>query len=190
MDDSIDTTVQAAALRAARTRARMSQRHLAQAAGVSDRTVRRAEAGLPISDEVTRSLCAVLAIDARGLGATGPTPPASHHLRPMQPVELGIRCFTHSLFRWVGGVHPVLFLFWLLSLQGLRPDALHLFFLMQALVHVLMLCIASKGCDTWSLRLRFLQGRVFADGQPVELRERRRLRIAEVARERGAPQAP
>lgn len=190
MDDSIDTTVQAAALKAGRARARMSQRHLAQAAGVSDRTVRRAEAGLPISDEVIRSLCAVLGIEARGLGAPASAPPEPEPLRPMQPVELGIRCFTHSLFRWIGGVHPVLFLFWLLSLQTLRPGAIHLFVVMQILVPVLMVCIAGKGCDTWSLRLRFLQGRVFADGQAVELKERRRLRIAEVARERGAPQAP
>jgi transcriptional regulator with XRE-family HTH domain len=62
-------------LHAARRRKRMSQEHLAAAAGVSVRTIRRAERGEQISDESLRSLCATLElrseVDPEGYSVPG-----------------------------------------------------------------------------------------------------------------------
>lgn len=58
---------QAERIAAARGAARMSQEHLAKAAGVSVRTVIRAEGGHNISPESMRALCAVLDLDAGGI---------------------------------------------------------------------------------------------------------------------------
>jgi transcriptional regulator with XRE-family HTH domain len=55
------------AIRQAREAARMSQAHLAAAAGVSKRTIIRAEQGLRIQDENLRCLCSVLGLDARDI---------------------------------------------------------------------------------------------------------------------------
>jgi len=56
-------------LRRARASARMTQRHLAAAAGVSERTVSRAERGDSVAAESVRALCAVLGLDAAALPA-------------------------------------------------------------------------------------------------------------------------
>jgi len=56
-------------LRQARKRARMTQAHLAQAAEVSEKTVRRAEAGMPISAETYRALCSVIGTEHLSHGA-------------------------------------------------------------------------------------------------------------------------
>jgi transcriptional regulator with XRE-family HTH domain len=68
---------QAALLRDARNALRMTQRHLAEAAAVSVRTVMRAEGGKDISDENARSLCAVLGMDVGTLRTGGPNTPVS-----------------------------------------------------------------------------------------------------------------
>lgn len=60
---------QAEAIREARARARMTQEHLARAAGVSEKTVRRAERNERISHENLRALCAVVGLDALSLTA-------------------------------------------------------------------------------------------------------------------------
>jgi len=79
----------------------MTQAHLAQAAEISEKTVRRAEAGMPISDETYRALCSVLGLYAKD----APTPvsmpgqPAgnvtANHFRPAASVRFimrGCRC--------------------------------------------------------------------------------------------------
>jgi transcriptional regulator with XRE-family HTH domain len=58
---------QARTFRNARSALRMTQRHLADAARVSVKTVMRAERGDAISDENVRALCAVLSIDIASL---------------------------------------------------------------------------------------------------------------------------
>ncbi len=68
---------QARTLRQAREAARMSQAHLAAAAGVSKRTVIRAEQGANIQDESLRCLCSVLDIDASGLVPARKAEPAT-----------------------------------------------------------------------------------------------------------------
>jgi len=73
--------MQADVLRQARKRARMTQAHLAQAAEISEKTVRRAEAGTPVSDETYRALCSVL-----GLGAQDAPSPEAMPSRPPVPV--------------------------------------------------------------------------------------------------------
>lgn len=55
----------------------MSQAHLAAAAGVSKRTVIRAEQGANIQDESLRCLCSVLGIDAAGLPPARKAEPAT-----------------------------------------------------------------------------------------------------------------
>ena len=50
-------------IRDSRTKQRMTQAMLAQAAGISSKTVVRAEAGAPLSDEVLRAICAVLGLE-------------------------------------------------------------------------------------------------------------------------------
>jgi transcriptional regulator with XRE-family HTH domain len=57
----------ATAIRRQREAQRMTQEHLADAAGVSARTVQRAERGDPLSAEAARALCAVLGLDAAAL---------------------------------------------------------------------------------------------------------------------------
>ena len=59
---------QGVAVRGARVAKRMTQAHLASAAGVSEKTVRRAENGDRIGHESLRALCAVLDLDATSLG--------------------------------------------------------------------------------------------------------------------------
>ena len=61
-------------LHAARRARRMTQAQLANAAGVSPRTVRRMESGLDASDESLRCVCAVLGLDCGSAGAR-PVPP-------------------------------------------------------------------------------------------------------------------
>lgn len=61
---------------AARSKAGMSQEHLAKAAGVSVRTVIRAESGQALSHESRRALCAALDIAAPERPAPAPPPPA------------------------------------------------------------------------------------------------------------------
>jgi transcriptional regulator with XRE-family HTH domain len=56
-------TSQAEAIRQARNAKGMTQDHLAKAAGVSDRTVKRAESGEAISDETMLAIAAVLEMD-------------------------------------------------------------------------------------------------------------------------------
>lgn len=53
-------------LRTTRAARRMTQAHLALAAGVSERTVIRAERGVPVAAESWRSICAALDVDAEG----------------------------------------------------------------------------------------------------------------------------
>ena len=60
---------QGVAIRAARIAMKMTQAHLAAASGVSEKTVRRAEAGDRIGPESLRSLCAALGLDATALRA-------------------------------------------------------------------------------------------------------------------------
>ncbi len=166
-----DDATRGNALAGARQRQRMTQAHLARAAGVSERTVRRAERGAPLSDEVARSLCAVLGTDLSEVPRTcGGTPAAPASRRPMSPAELGYRLFSRGTFRWVGGVHPFLMgLPILLTLAGGGP--------VQALV--VLACIL---CGVWAMydaarragctrvqAVEFLQGKRFVDGEPVEM---------------------
>ncbi len=65
------------ALREARDRIRMTQAHLAAAAGVSERTVIRAEQGKPVSAESERALCAVLGLHLSALAGRKPGLPSS-----------------------------------------------------------------------------------------------------------------
>ncbi len=58
---------QGEAIREARVAACMTQEHLAKAAGVSEKTVRRAERGDRISAENVMALCACLGLDAANL---------------------------------------------------------------------------------------------------------------------------
>jgi len=80
---------QAATILAARTAARMSQEHLATAAGVSTRTLIRAEQGHNVSVESLRAICAALDLDARTLQpvAVGPVPGDGEPLDLSQPID-------------------------------------------------------------------------------------------------------
>jgi transcriptional regulator with XRE-family HTH domain len=69
----------AATISNARGAARMSQDHLAQAAGVSVRTVIRAEGGHPVSHESLRALCAVLGLEATDLDGNAAAADAGGH---------------------------------------------------------------------------------------------------------------
>lgn len=62
---------QGTAIRAARIAKRMTQAHLAAAAGVSEKTVRRAESGDRLQVENLRALCATLDLDAQNLRTEG-----------------------------------------------------------------------------------------------------------------------
>lgn len=65
------------ALREARRGQRMTQAHLALAAGVSERTVIRAERGVAVAAESWRSICAALGLDAAVTSvAVAPAPEA------------------------------------------------------------------------------------------------------------------
>ena len=68
---------QAEFLKKAREGRRMSQAHLAAAAGVSRRTVIRAEQGLEIQDETLRCLCSVLGVDACAVPARSEPEPVT-----------------------------------------------------------------------------------------------------------------
>jgi transcriptional regulator with XRE-family HTH domain len=70
---------QASALRQARETARMSQAHLSTAAGVSKRTIIRAEQGLRIQDENLRCLCSVLGLNASSLNVQEVLAPVTPH---------------------------------------------------------------------------------------------------------------
>lgn len=61
-----------AAVRAERMRRKWSQEALAASAGVSEKTVRRAEAGDPMSRETALSICSVLGLDIDGFGVADP----------------------------------------------------------------------------------------------------------------------
>ena len=71
-------------LRRAREARRMTQAHLAQAAGVSARTVMRAENGEDVSAESMRAICSVLGLDAEAVDAPSP---AEERKRKWSPVE-------------------------------------------------------------------------------------------------------
>ncbi len=58
---------QATAIQDGRARLKMSQEHLASAAGISARTVVRAESGFRVSGESLRGICAVLGLDSASL---------------------------------------------------------------------------------------------------------------------------
>jgi transcriptional regulator with XRE-family HTH domain len=58
---------QATAIQDGRARLKMSQEHLASAAGISARTVVRAESGFRVSGESLRSICAVLGLDSASI---------------------------------------------------------------------------------------------------------------------------
>ena len=77
---------QALALRAARQKLCMTQEILAGAAGVSARTVMRAERGDEISAENLRAICAVLGLDAGGLAQPTPEPIAGGPRSPTDDV--------------------------------------------------------------------------------------------------------
>jgi transcriptional regulator with XRE-family HTH domain len=78
-------------LKARREQLRMTQEHLAEAAGLSARTVIRAEQGKVISAEAARALCAVLEMDI-----------ASLPLAEEAPVPAPVR--ASALERWLGRV--------------------------------------------------------------------------------------
>ena len=73
---------QGEAIRAARTARNMTQAHLAVLSGVSEKTVRRIEAGDRVAAESIRSMCAAMRLDAENLGPA-PTSPVS----PSSPLE-------------------------------------------------------------------------------------------------------
>lgn len=68
---------QGVAIRTARIANRMTQAHLAAAAGVSEKTARRAEAGDRIGPESMRALCSVLDLDATTLSTEAECVPAA-----------------------------------------------------------------------------------------------------------------
>lgn len=178
MDGGIDAA-QGAALHGARRRLRMTQGQLAAAAGVSERTVRRAERGLPLSDEVARSLCAVLGLDAASVGgadrdAGRPAGPSLPSLRYMRTGELGDRLFARSLWSWAGGAHPLLGI--QVVLLAVWADGNHSTKLLLPLIPVatavgMWLVARKEGCTPRQC-LEVLQGKRFLDGCPTRLDER------------------
>jgi transcriptional regulator with XRE-family HTH domain len=160
----------------ARRRLRMSQGHLAGAAGISERTVRRAERGLPLTDEVSRALCSVLGMDLATLAAAPEVPSANAGSpvpgpREMVRSEFGVRMYTRSLTHWFGGLHPaILYPMVLLFLVG-PPNRIALGILVGVPVALLMWMFQSarqEGC-TRREAIEFMQGKRFCDGMPVDL---------------------
>lgn len=162
---------------------RMTQAHLSEASGVSVRTIRRAERGAPLSDEVARSLCAVLGVDVSELGAEvrrkHPGEPASR--RYMRPGEVGTRLFVRSLFRWIGGLHPFIGLqvaFMPVWSNGNAYTKALLPLMSAGSILLFYHSARRSGCSPREA-LEALQGKRFLDGIPVELDERaEELRIA------------
>ncbi len=89
---SDQTEGQAPTLRKAREARRMTQAHLAQAAGVSARTVMRAENGDDVSPESLRAIFSVLRLDAEavepapGTPAPDASPPVAKERRPYDDI--------------------------------------------------------------------------------------------------------
>ena len=169
MTNPPDLTVQASALRSARTSARMSQRHLAAAAGVSDRTVRRAESGLPVTDEVVRALCSVLGLDVRAVAAPSiampDMAPNLSRRRDLHDYELRQRWFLHCMSRPCGGLHPILFFVMLFTMLWFKGPSLALF-----LAFATAMYLFSRKCGaTRRQAILFLRGHAFADGEPVDI---------------------
>ena len=165
---------QAAAIRAARKAARMSQRHLAQAAGVSDRTVRRAEAGLPIAGESALALCAVLGLDVSALGEVEVARPGSVPGRHMPLYELDVRLFVHKLLGGVGGLHPVMLPLVLACTLWLGALSACILVLAAPAMYV----FSRRYGATHAQAMGFVRGKSFADGEPVNLEGRRRAQLA------------
>ncbi len=177
------------ALAEARRHLRMTQAHLAAAAGVSERTVRRAERGLPLTDEVARSLCAVLGVDVSLLGGTPPVAPVPlAPRRYVRPGEVGIRIFGRYVYAWIGGLHPLLgFQITLLPVWACGNHETKLLLPLMSLASAIMLYHSARqsGCGHGEA-VEVLQGKRFVDGEPVELDER----VNEYRRELGLPPLP
>ena len=182
MSQQAPQTEQAAALRAARKALRMSQGHLAQAACVSDRTVRRAEAGHALTDEVMRALCSVLNLDASNLRPPDGAPPEPRARELMGP-EVHIRTFIYDVTKRVGGLHPLTFLIilqWVLNVTWFTS------FTLLAGIGMMWLFPRTHGA-TSAQSFLFMRGHAFADGSPTHVKEMAKAHWERVsAKDRGA----
>jgi transcriptional regulator with XRE-family HTH domain len=105
----MDITEQGLAIRTARLAQRMTQAHLAQAAGVSEKTVRRAEQGERLQPESVRAISAILGLDATALRSEAEIDPraAEGHLRETRRVKRLVTAMGASFA--LSGVTAVLF---------------------------------------------------------------------------------
>lgn len=109
----MDVKEQGLAIRTARLAQRLTQAHLAQAAGVSEKTVRRAEQGERLQPESVRAISAILGLDATALRSEADLDPRAEegHRREARRVErlvvamglsFGLSCVTAVLFQRSG----------------------------------------------------------------------------------------
>jgi transcriptional regulator with XRE-family HTH domain len=151
--------------REARNRAGMTQAHVAAAACLSVRTVRRAEAGEQIGFEARRSLCAVLGLLHSN---RQDAPDVERHLSRK---EVHLRYFSYVLFKRVGGLQPILCLTFLLLFFYAPVDVLALPILFP-IITLGAYFLARRDGRAHRQALDFVRGQRFFDGTPVDLERR------------------
>jgi DNA-binding XRE family transcriptional regulator len=156
----------------ARRRMGMTQAHLAQAACVSESTVRRAERGQSIGPEVSRALCSVLEMDVRDLQRQSSMIPETIHVRTgMTLLELKVRIFFRELFAWIGGMHPLVMVPFLLMFipPGVGTPVFSIWLIAALAWPPMMYGFARWAGRSHREAVQFLQGAVFLTGETVDL---------------------